>query len=272
VRYEILIAALDPSGIKEQFNIENPLPLAYSDSAKSFVVPQNTTLAERVLSRAATQNRTRLLDVFVSLATGIRPRVNRQAIRRRTPEARLAGRLFNYDDVTSKLLGDHSETFYHRTKDTWQWNSRYWEQVSLLKLAMYYRNPTAPEGLDALAKAVQHARFAVAIEHHPFGLTTLGKVLMAQMLAPEASMTEVYREAFDQLSQAIELEQRWSRSSVQPFVSLFAGTIRFLERKGALTSEQRDRLEVLAATAEDNLSSPVVLEQIAVYRRTAIRK
>jgi hypothetical protein len=122
VRYEILVGALDPEGIKDQFDKTNPLPLAYSDPANSFVVRQNSTLAERVLSRAVTHDRRRLLRVFVSLAREVRPRVNRMAIKRRTPEARLSGRLFNYDDVTSKFLGDNSELFYAETKDVWQWN------------------------------------------------------------------------------------------------------------------------------------------------------
>jgi len=109
----------------------------------------------------------------------------------------------------------------------------------------------------------------VAIELHPFGLTTLGKVLLAQMAVPGASLEAVYGEAFEKLSQAIDLEESWSRSAIQPFMSLFSGTVRFLERRGVLTASQRNKLEVLTRLAEDRLGrDPQVREQVAVLRRT----
>jgi hypothetical protein len=268
VRYEIMVAALHATNIRAQFEKKNPLPLAYSDTERTFVVPQNATIAERVLSRAITRDRQRLLDVFVALAIEVRPRVNRQAIKWRSPEARLAGRLFNYDDITSKFLGDNSEQFYARTKNVWQWNSRYWEQVSLLNLARYRREPETDEGIDALEKAVQHARHAVAIELHPHGLTTLGKVLMAQMQASDSSVTQIYGEAFDKLVQAIEMETSWSRVAIQPFMSLFSGTTKFLELDGVLTSKQRDRLNSLVSSAEDRSRRDLqVLDMIAAFRK-----
>ena len=269
IRYEILVASLAPEGIKEQFESANPLPLSYSDPARMFVVPQNTTIAERVLLRASVRDRKRLLDVFVALASEIRPRVNREAIRRRTPEARLTGRLFNYDDFTRDLLGDNSELFYWKIHDIWKWNSRYWEQVALLNLSKFQVSPTSEEGLEALAKAVQHARNAVAIEHHPFCLTTLGKILMSQMLAPEHSMTDIFAEAFEKLSQAIELEIRWRRSSVQPFMSLFTGTLRFLERNGVLTNLQRDKIRAFLIDAEERLPRDTELPTYIAAIRTS---
>jgi hypothetical protein len=268
VRYEILISALDAKNIKDQFEKTNPLPLAYSDPQKTFVVPQNATMAERILSRAVTKDRKRLLEVFVALATEVRPRVNRQAIKWKSPEARLSGRLFDYDDVTSKFLGDNSERFYAMTRDVWQWNSRYWEQVSLLNLAKFRRDPDSNQGIDALENSVQHARHAVAIELHPHGLTTLGKVLMAQMQTSDSSMTSIYGEAFDKLVQAIDMEASWSRTAIQPFMSLFSGTTKFLEMKGVLTTKQRDRLNSLVNTAEDrSRRDPQVLDMIAAFRK-----
>ena len=73
-----------------------------------------------------------MTDVFTKLANGIAPRVNRKAIRMRTPEARLAGRLFDADKIVAPLLRAHSEDFYVAAKDAWEWNSRYWEQRALL--------------------------------------------------------------------------------------------------------------------------------------------
>ena len=268
VRYEILVSALDATNIKAQFEKTNPLPLAYSDPEKTFVVPQNVTIAERVLSRVVTRDRKRLLDVFVALAIEIRPRVNRHAIKLRSPEARLSGRIFDYDDITSKFLGDSSEQFYAMTKNVWQWNSRYWEQVSLLNLAKFRREPNTVDGLDALKKSVQHARNAVAIELHPHGLTTLGKVLMAQMQVFDTSMTPIYGEAFDKLVKAIEMEASWSRMAIQPFMSLFSGTAKFLELKGALSSQQREKLNSLIYIAEDRGRRDMqVQEMVTAFRK-----
>jgi hypothetical protein len=178
VRHSILTGAVDAKGIDKQIDYDNPLPLTYYDSGKNYVIPENSTLAERVLARTVREDKGRLLDIFIALANEIQPFVNRETIKRRAPEARLAGRLFDFDDVAGKLLGDDADCFYSSTRDQWRWNSRYWEQVSLLSLSKYYRAPDAPDARDHLETAVQHARHAVAIEFHPFGLTTLGKVLI----------------------------------------------------------------------------------------------
>ena len=104
VSYNILVGAVDPRGITQQLGRSSPLPLTYFDADRNYVIPENSTLAERVLVRTANEDKVRLLNVFVSLANEIRPFVNRQTIKNRTPEARLAGRLFDYDDIAGRLL------------------------------------------------------------------------------------------------------------------------------------------------------------------------
>lgn len=263
VRYEVLIGAMNAVSIKDQFNKQTPLPLTYFDTSNSFVIAESSIMAELVLTRIATQDGERLLKIFVALAREIGPRVNRQTVRKRTPEARLSGRLFDYDDVTAKFLGDRAERFYVETQAVWQWNSRYWEQVALLNLSIYRHSPDTQKGITALEKAVQHARHAVATELHPFGLTTLGKILMTKMLVPGQNMTALYSEAFDKLTKAIELEASWSRIAAQPYVSLFSGTVKFLELSGVLSNKQKNKLRGFLLSAEQRLArEPDVQELI----------
>jgi hypothetical protein len=126
--------------------------------------------------------------------------------------------------------------------------------VALLNLAEYFRNPHGRESELFLESAAQHARHAVSIELHPFPLSTLGKVLMTQMLLPGQDMKSLFDEAFGRLGTAIDLESSWSRSAVQPYVSLFSGTIKYLERKGALANRQIDALKSFLAGAQSRFS------------------
>ncbi|ENN87545.1 hypothetical protein RHSP_44368 [Rhizobium freirei PRF 81] len=268
LRYEILLGAAERKGIRKQFDSQNPLPLAYSDRDRDYVVPENSTFAENVLERAISNFRPSLLRTFISLANELQPFVSRATIKRRTPEARLAGRLFDYDDISGKLLGNAAEQFYDATRERWKWNSRYWEQVALLNLANYQRNSEDDDAIEHLDQAVQHARHAVAIELHPFGLTTLGKILMTQMLVPGYSMTASFNEAFDRLAKAIEKEALWSRRAIQPFLALFRGTDRYLEHGGSLDAQQRDALRSHLTTADYRFSKEnEVVEIVASLRR-----
>jgi hypothetical protein len=243
VRYEILNSAVNNVGFIAQMESDHALPLAYSDKMRTFVVPENTTLGERVLLAVAELDRKRLLKCFVALANGIAPRVNRQMIIRRSPEARMTTRLFDYDDVVRRLLKDDAGAFYEKVRTAWKWNSRYWEQVALLNLTYYYGSTDSEIGKQYLLDAVQHARHAVSIEHHPFTLSTLGKVLMTQSLSTGTPRSEMFDEALARLSVAIELEGRWARSAPHPYFSLFNGTISYLEHGGVLTAKQVETIK-----------------------------
>ena len=245
-RYSVLAAAVDSVGLLEQIRSDHPLPLSFfNDGSNSFVVPENATLANRILSVFAQEEGERLLDIFVALANTIAPRVNRDAIRRRSPEARLAGRLFDYDSVAKVFLQDSALEFYVRTQDAWQWNSRYWGQVALLKLSIFYRTGDR----ESLVLAVQHARHAVSIETHPFTLTTLGQTLFAEMECEGYSASASYEEALEVLRNAIELERQWGRKAIQPFIAVLRGSLRFLELRGSLSMDQIKMLRSLIEQA-----------------------
>jgi hypothetical protein len=268
VRHEILAAASGYELWKDQFETDHPLPLAYFDRTdRSFVVPLNSTLATRVLESISKDQPELMLDAFVSLANVIAPRVNRGTIRRRSPEARLASRLFDYDPVVRDFLGPLAATFYSDTREQWQWNSRYWEQVELMLLAKYLLEPSAEEGQDALRQAVQHARHAVAIEYHPLSLTTLGRVLIAQLGQEGMSREATYDEAFERLSHSIELERSWTPPSVHPFVTLFRGTRDYLALSGKLTERQAEAVRGFVTEAQQLFArDPDIAESITQMR------
>ena len=226
-----------------------PLPLVIHPSNDDFVLPQSVVVADRVLVRASRQDRDLTIDVFTSLAKGIAGRVNRQAIKRRTPEARLAGRLFDADKIVRPLLAGRSEDFYIAAKDAWEWNSRYWEQRALLITDRDIRT------------ALQFARHAVAIEVHPFPLTTLGTVLLKRLdSVNKAEGESTFAEAFNVLSQAISMERGNARVTVRPFSTLLTGTSRFLENGGNLTLEQHDAIRNYADDARYRYGGDVGIE------------
>jgi SIR2-like domain len=251
VRYAILSGAVAKDGLSAQLGRDHALPLAFFDRTNSFVVPQNSTLAQRVLSLASETDRDLLLEIFVGLANQIASWVNRKTLKRRSPEARLAGRLFDFDSVTDELLKDKAPEFYQRTQTAWQWNSRYWEQLALMHLAQYFILPNTQKGRQALTDATQHARHAVAIENHPLPLTTLGKILLVQMTVTGFSLAATYTEAYEHLTNAIFLEESWSRKAIQPYILLFRGTADYSAHGGALSKRQSEKLVDLVQEARN---------------------
>lgn len=253
VRYSVVASAYQTENLNAQFQRSHPLPLAFINEhgGGGFVVPQNATLSTRMLEIVGLDKPDELLNAFIDLGNAIAPRVNRRTISQRTAEARLAGRLFDFDDVVEPFLTDKAYTFYEMTQGSWQWNSRYWEQVSQLHLSEYHKAPETAGGEEALDRAVQHARHAVSIESHPFPLTTLAQTLIAYMTLGGEVNVAAYEEAFEKLSLAIELERRRARMAVQPFVTLFRGSRVFLENGGQLSGERRENVERLVREARE---------------------
>lgn len=244
VRYSIVASTYNASNLNAQFQRGHPLPLAFivDNGGSGFVVPQNVTLAGRLIEIVRDRSSEELLSVFIDLGIAIAPSVNRKTIAQRTPEARLAGRLFDFDDVVQPFLHDGAQLFYEQTQDAWQWNSRYWEQVAHLHLAEYHKSPESVTGREALNRAIQHARHAVSIETHPFPLTTLAQMLIAEMTAGRGLTVTAYEEAFEKLALAIELERRRARMAVQPYVTLFRGSRAFLEAGGHISGDKAEKL------------------------------
>ena len=240
VRRSILQVIVEPDfSVDELLGEQCPLPLATHPSDDDFMLPQSVIVAEHVLTRISRRERGLMIDVFTGLAKGIAPRVNRKAIKRRTPEARLAGRLFDADKIVRPFLAARSEDFYIAARDAWEWNSRYWEQRSLL---------IAERDIKT---SLQFARHAVAIEVHPFPLTTLGTVLLKSLdsCANESDRSSVFAEAFTVLSRAISMEENDARVTVRPFSTLLIGTSKFLGNGGSLTLEQYNAIRSYADDA-----------------------
>jgi len=233
VRYTVLqfVGGLHFS-VDSMIGSESPLPLATNTYDDDFLLPQSAVIGERILAYASKVDKELMLDVFTSLANGLAPRVNRKAITMKTPEAKLAGRLFDGDKIVRPLLDAEAESFYVSAKSAWEWNSRYWEQRALLIVDRDIRT------------ALQYARHAVAIEEHSLPLTTLGKVLLRSLdSAGPVEKQHVFDEAFSILNKAISKEADNARVTIHPFVTLLTGAARYIERGGSLTLEQRDNID-----------------------------
>jgi hypothetical protein len=253
LRYSIAQTVVGPlTPIAGLTDPDAPLPLTTLVSDDEFVVTLNGALGEQVLQRAVTSEPDLLYDVYRSLATALAPHVNRLAIQRRTPEARLSRRLLEGDQMKS-LLGTRAEQLLIDIHAEWRWNSRYWEQRALL-------------GADAdLPSAIAHARQAVSIEDHPFPLTTLASLLIKDMTSQPSSAPLSFKQAFASLSRAIEMEHSWGRSTVHPYHVLFTGAATYLEMGHVLSSLQTSAIEEAVHAANFRFPSDRQLD-VAVAR------
>lgn len=246
LKFSIASSLADTATLQSMMSQNVGLGLRYVDGNRQYITVENSTISDEILFSLSRNFPGIVLDAFVDLANSIAPFVNRGAIRSRSPEARLSGRLFDYDDVVEKFLGQASDDFYDRTKDAWRWNSRYWEQTALLKLTQFDRSRCTEEQKNLIETALQNARYSVAIEEHPFGLTTLGKVLMKLQDFSGPSNSSYYSEAHDLLVRAIYLESKLGRTSVHPYANMIFGTASFLEQGGKLSANQLYEVQKLA--------------------------
>ncbi|NYF31935.1 SIR2 family protein [Sphingopyxis sp. JAI108] len=249
VKFDLLIASSSGAGINQQFNNAHPFPLTHAeDKARNYVIPLNGTLATRMLEVASQENQDEMLNVFINLGKAVAPRVNRRTIVQRTPEARLAARLFDLDQVVEKFLNEKSIDFYESVEEEWRWNSRYWEQVALLNLYKYQSTEEiSEESLGYLNLAVGHARHAVSIEYHPLTLTTLAKILFYQAISMDGDQS-IVSEAIASIREAISMEAQRNRSSVHPYAVLFQG-IRSLPSNATLKDSDASMVKTHLAEA-----------------------
>jgi hypothetical protein len=239
IRYNILQSSNAERNLESQIDAVMPLSLSLRDVDSDFVIPTNSSIAENILSRTKKNDPGRIFDAFVEIAVGIAPYVSPDTIRRRSPEARLAGRLFDFDKIVSPWLGERAEEFYDKIRDYWKWNSRYWEQRSLLAMNR------------DIEVAIQYARHAVAIERHPFTLTTLGKVLLHGSRQDERNRIELFVEGFNCLNDAINHSfSRNARINVQPYVIILNGTAEYLESGNKLNLRERQRISRIVGDAQ----------------------
>jgi hypothetical protein len=235
ISYPLLERAQHNAGLRDQLSLAVPLPLAYSEDG-DFVLPLHPAVGERLLGYLSRERRPLLAALFRSLALALAPYVNRQTIIDRTPEARLAGRLFNAERVVRPLLREKAQDFYRVVQAAWQWNSRYWEQRAIL---------TQDENID---HAIQFARHAVAIEEHPFPKTTLASLIVRKMELGRGLDEILFDETFSLLETALrdEATRGW-RSTPHPYSVLFHLISVFLKSGGRLSAKRenwvKDRIE-----------------------------
>lgn len=246
LRRSILGAMFTPALIEELISLGSKLPVKYNSKGGGFLTPRRSVVADRFLSYFSKTNKVRLQSLFVGLANELAARVNREQIRLRTPEARLAGRLLDFDQIVKTYINDQAESFYDAIKDKWSWNSRYWEQMALLKLDRYLLDKTDS---SLLTESIQHARHAYAIERHPLSLTTLAKLLFTAMPSDYKQRDELFNEAWYLITESIEMETRWDNLRATAFIVCFNGVISYTECGGILSGEQADKLrDVIAIT------------------------
>lgn len=97
--------------LKNQLEFDCPLPLTYSEDG-DYVLPLYSVVADRLLHMLSREKQTLLLEMFSLLANALSPYVNRRATIDRTPEAKLAARLFSAEQVVRPFLGAHADVFF----------------------------------------------------------------------------------------------------------------------------------------------------------------
>ncbi len=235
--YPILEAAYPNDTLSNQLRLDCPLPLAYTEG-DDYVLPLHPVVADRLLHMLSREKPTLLLDIFCRLAKALSPYVNRRAAIDRTPEAKLAARLFSAEKVARNLLGGLAEDFYENAREAWQWNSRYWEQRALF---------TQASNIDT---AIQYARHAVAIEGHPFPWTTLASLLAKKLEAVSTGVTSLYSEIYELLEAIFHAESTRSwRPTPHPYAVLFNATNVFLNKGGVLAPRKKEWLSRQIQTA-----------------------
>lgn len=231
---------------------ESSLPIEIGErSGVEFVQPLNEAFSDSILRQWTSENKDDALNIFIDLAESIRPKVSLRAIIDGEPAARLASRLFDYDEVVRPFLGmELAEVFFERTKKAWDWNSRYWHQVASLRLDLAHAAEEKAEK-DALCEiAAQHARFTKGIEpNHQFTHTMIGRVLFrkAEILGhvKPAELTE----AISALIKAIDIEGRKGRLTMHPFMILFTGLNSVFELGARVSHDEKGKILELVRKA-----------------------
>jgi hypothetical protein len=242
IEYDIISAQFPEYHVDIQTDDESALPLKISEiSGSEFVTPLNEAFSDTILGRFANQQPDRMLHTFLALARATRPRVSVRAIVEGEPCARIASRLFDFDEVVKPLLGvEGAGRFYTATKSGWDWNSRYWHQIAQYRLDLATNTTDRAVQKAEAELAVQHARFAKTIERrHQFTMTTIGRVIFGKSrLLANISAAEL-NEAIRSLSDAISIEREKGRVTIHPFMILFNGLSDSIEHGAVLSHDQR---------------------------------
>jgi len=232
VRRDIILSKWREDLLEDLAVADAPLRITSHPDDEEYLIPGNARLATLLVEEMARAKTARLLDVAAQLANALAPFVTRHTIKQRTPEARLAGRLFDADGVLPDLLKDQFESFFELTYEKWSWNSRYWEQRAL------------SVSRHDMQLALQHARHAVGIERHPFPMTTLAQVLFSASVHEGTVNTGYFNEAIGLMEETVRIESSWERRRTKKaHWALFDGVLAFVRAGGFVNASQRRFLD-----------------------------
>ncbi|MDT3670157.1 MAG: SIR2 family protein [Aromatoleum sp.] len=169
-----------------------------------YIESRHRVVSEHIVKCADEATRYELL---VRLVSAIAPYVSRRTIMRGTPEARLSGRLMDFDDCIKPLVGMKADAFYEHIRPEWEWNSRFWEQRALLALS------------SNVDQAIVWAKHAVGIEKHPHTLTTLAKVIFrsAEKATSYREIETAVSDALSVVDDALAASSQRKRPEIHPF-------------------------------------------------------
>lgn len=265
IEYDIISYQFPNYHVDRQTDDIGPLPLKIEEvSDVEFVLPLNDAVADSTLRRYSERQHRSTAKIFRQLASAIRPRVSVDAIVQGEPSARIASRLFDYDEVVKPLLGlEGAGQFYDETRGDWSWNSRYWHQIAQYTLdrANLSMDPAKKRELADLA--VQHVRFAKTIEpHHQFTMTTLGNILFGKMRVLGKITPDDLAEAIKALTRAMQIERNRGRVTVHPFMILFKGLNEAFGLGAVLSHQQKADVQgALSRASEEFPRDRDLLEQ-----------
>lgn len=179
----------------------------------------------RVIAEVLTDKMSRELcfRTAANLARALSSYVSRQAIMRGTQEAKLAGRLLDYDVIEPLIGDDQVRRFYTEIKPEWGWNSRYWEQCALFELAEH------PE------LAIKYAEHAVGIDTQLLPLTTLAKVkvTIAKQRGYDEEGVRLLDEGIYNAGEAVQLSKQRRRFEIHPYDVAIRAACDFVAASGA---------------------------------------
>jgi len=185
-----------------------------------------------------------LFQISHRLALALSPYVSRDAIMKRTPEARLARQLMDTDGVVIPVLGGKAEAWFAGLQTGWGWNSRYWEQRALATMkARHY------------ARARDFAQQAVGIERHSLPMTTCALVNLVSVEHDEqlsrGECEDLFEEAIELLHDALRMGSNWGFHNMHPYHVLLSHSVRVaLKLTGEIPQALRTKLEFHADEAE----------------------
>lgn len=187
-------------------------------------------------------------SLSLRLAESLAPVVNVKAIRFRSYEFRLSRVVMDRRNVIEVTGGKEAALeWFEGVEDSFEWNSRYWEQRALLE---------AENG--RFAPAYSFAKVAVSKEKHPFPLTTLGVICFmhsAYQVRKNLNLAwDLYCEGVSALDEAMVMGRERPETVFKPIATYLDNTMKlsphFVEDVGRKTKITSDFYRWMSNEAE----------------------